>query len=77
MQFHGDFMTNSDKIINQALELSLDERVHVIDTLLASLEGIDEQNEILCVNEVEDRLDAFDKGEMKALPVEEVLRKYR
>jgi len=70
-------MTKSDKIINQALELSRDERVHVIDALLASLEAIDEQNETLWVNEVEDRLDAFDKGEMKALSIEEVLRKYR
>ncbi len=77
MQFCGDSMTKSDKIINQALELSPDERVHVIDTLLASLEAIDEQAEVLWVNEVENRLDAFDKGEMEALSIEEVLRKYR
>ena len=70
-------MTKSDQIINQALELSPDERVQVIDTLLASLEAINEQTEILWVNEVEDRLDAFDKGEMKVLSIEEVLRKYR
>lgn len=62
----------AEKLIEQALGLSAEERAAVAERLLTSLEpelsGID----LLWAQEAEDRLDAYERGEIKAIPAEEV-----
>lgn len=59
-----------------ALQLAPGDRAHLAERLLASL---DEDDEILAawVAEAERRGDAFDRGEMEAIDVDEVLARAR
>jgi len=56
------------KVIDEALGLSAQERVLVVEQLLISL---------LWAQEAEARLDAYHRGELKALSLQEVLAKYK
>lgn len=70
-----------NEILRDALDLPPIERAKLIDNLLASFEyksnpAIDS----LWAEEAENRIDAFDQGELTAIPAEEVfstLQKYR
>lgn len=64
---------NSEQILQLALALSQQDRAEVLERLLASFQippdpGIDQ----LWAKEAEDRLDAYDRGELSAVPAEEV-----
>jgi putative addiction module component (TIGR02574 family) len=45
--------------------------------LLVSLDKSDHEIEKKWAKEAEDRIDAYDKGKIKAISLEEVLKKYR
>jgi putative addiction module component (TIGR02574 family) len=64
-------------LIEQARELSPATRIEIIDGLLASLDEPDEAIDRLWAREAEDRLAAYRRGEIKAIPLNEVLAKYR
>jgi putative addiction module component (TIGR02574 family) len=65
---------NSEQILQQALALPPEDRAEVVDRLLASLQTPPDPNlDELWAREAEDRLDAFDRGELDAVPAEEVL----
>jgi putative addiction module component (TIGR02574 family) len=71
-------MTDAAKNLSaQARKLSPSERLELVDDLLASLDesdpGVDQQ----WAKEAEDRLAAYRKGEIKTVPLQEVLAKYR
>lgn len=68
----------SAKVVNDALSLSPRARAKLADKLLESLDDL-RQREIdrLWAEEAEDRLDAYEKGELKAIPGEEVFRRLR
>ena len=64
---------SSDQILKEALALPLQERAELVERLLATFQSptnplIDE----LWARESEDRLDAYDRGELNAVPAEEV-----
>jgi putative addiction module component (TIGR02574 family) len=64
---------SSEQILKEALALPLQERAELVEQLLATFQSapdphIDEQ----WAREAEDRLDAYDGGELKAVPAEEV-----
>jgi len=61
----------------QASKLSAEERIELVDEILTSLDGPDPTNDRLWAREAEERLAAYRRGEIKALPLEEVLAKYR
>jgi hypothetical protein len=48
----------------------------IIEALLSSLYEPDGAMDALWVKEAEARLDAYDRGELKAIPLAEVLAKY-
>lgn len=62
-----------DEILSAALELEPDERAILADRLLGSLdEATDTARDKLWAEEVESRLDAYDKGILKAVSAEVV-----
>ena len=67
---------NSAKVVSEALSLPLRSRAKLAEQLLESLDD-PKQKEIdrLWADEVEDRIDAYEKGELKAIPGQEVFRR--
>ncbi|MGZ8847659.1 MAG: addiction module protein [Pyrinomonadaceae bacterium] len=65
--------TSSDQILEGALALPPDDRAKVLERLLASFQTPpDPQLDELWAREAEDRLEAYDQGEMGAVSAEEV-----
>jgi hypothetical protein len=70
-------MKNSLKsIVNQVLGLSAQERSIVAEQLLLSLQSPDDRMDALWAEEAEARIDAYERGELEAVPVNEVVGKY-
>jgi len=70
-------MTDETKTLSaQARKLSPAERVELVDSILASLDEPDPNIDRLWAKEAEDRLAAYRRGEIKAVPLQEVLAKY-
>ena len=71
-------MTEAAKTLSvQARKLSPSERLELVADILASLDEPDPNIDRLWTKEAEDRLAAFRRGEIKAIPLEQVLAKYR
>jgi len=71
-------MTETTKSLSvQARKLSPSERLELVDDILASLDEPDPNVDRLWAKEAEERLAAYRRGEIKAIPLEQVLAKYR
>jgi putative addiction module component (TIGR02574 family) len=71
-------MTDATKTLAaQARKLTPEERLELVDDLLNSLLGPDKEMDRLWANEAAERWAAYQRGEIKALPLEEVLAKFR
>ncbi|MBL4773700.1 MAG: addiction module protein [Alcanivoracaceae bacterium] len=71
-------MTNAaNAIINQALELSSSERADVAEKLLLSLDEPDPCIDKIWSKEADARIEAYERGEIEAVSVEEVFKKYQ
>jgi len=70
-------MATTDNILREALTLSPSEKAQLIDKLISSLDKADKEIDELWAREAEDRIDAYDKGKLKAVSLEKVLGKYR
>src|SRR5438094_4697733 len=68
--------TRSEEILQRLLSLPASERVQLAEKLLESLEDHEKRREAWAA-ETERRLDAFENGEMGAIPGEEVLARLR
>lgn len=69
---------SSEQILKEALALPPQERAELVEQLLATFQSPpDAHIDELWAREAEDRLDAFDRGELKAVPAEEVFSKIR
>jgi putative addiction module component (TIGR02574 family) len=64
-------------VLNDALKLPPKERASVVDQILSSLDQPDQYLDDLWRKEVEERLAAYNRGEIKAIPLDDVLAKYR
>ncbi|MBF0612106.1 MAG: addiction module protein [Magnetococcales bacterium] len=64
-------------IAAQACKLSPLARLELVDAILGSLDESDQQVDRQWGQEVEERLVAYRRGEMKAVPLEDILAKYR
>ena len=69
---------NSAKVIDEAMSLPARSRAKLAERLLESLGG-PKQKEWgkLWAGEVEDRIDAYDRGELKAIPGKDVFRRLK
>ena len=62
------------EILEQALKLRPEERYVVVEGLLNSLDIPDEKIDDIWAAEAENRLEAYRKGRLKAIPMEEVFK---
>jgi putative addiction module component (TIGR02574 family) len=71
----SDPMTSqAAKVLEAALALPESERAAFVDELYASLRRTDPRIDELWAKEAEDRLAAYEAGEMKAIPAEQVFK---
>ena len=71
-------MTNTAKsIIDKALGLNSKERAIIAEELLASLDVSDSSLDVIWAKEADARIEAFNRGEIETVSVEEVFRKYQ
>lgn len=64
----------SEQILQQALALPPEERAELLEQLLAAFQGpTDPRLDELWAAEAHDRLEAYDRGELESIDVEEVL----
>jgi len=66
-----------NKILEEALTLRPAEKAELIDKLLYSLDKPDQEIDDLWAKEAESRIDAYEQGKIKAVTLEEVLKKYK
>jgi putative addiction module component (TIGR02574 family) len=69
--------TSNDEILEQLLSLPVETRAALADKLLESLDPPDEKNQRLWAEEAERRIAAYERGEIDAIPGEEVFAKLR
>lgn len=70
-------MAVSTKILKEALTLNPAQKAMLIDNLLMSLDKPDNEIEELWTKEVENRIDAYEQGKIKAVTLKTVLEKYK
>ena len=70
-------MADPTKVLEEALTLTPAQKAELIDRLLSSLDKPDKDIDELWAKEVESRIDAYEKGKIRAVTLEEVLEKYR
>ena len=70
---------NTVIVFDAAMSLPAKERAELAEKLLESLDDATEQNEIdsAWADESLSRLQAYDEGKMKGIPLDEVLRKLK
>ena len=71
-------MTKTAKTLGvRARKLSPKDRIELVDDILTSLDEPDANIDRLWAKEAEERLAVYRRGEIKAIPLEQVLAKYR
>ncbi len=69
-------MTVVENIFKEALILKPSVKVQLVDELLKSLDRPDKEIDKFWAKEAEDRIDAYDQGEIRSVSLDEVLKKY-
>jgi putative addiction module component (TIGR02574 family) len=69
-------MTVTERILKEAAALTPSEKARLIDQLIFSLDRPDAEIDRLWAEEAESRLEAYEQGRLKAVPLEKVLEKY-
>jgi putative addiction module component (TIGR02574 family) len=69
--------TATDDLLTQVLSLPPGERARLAEQLLESLEPPNERNRQLWAEEAERRLEAYERGDLKASPADEVFARLR
>lgn len=65
------------EILKDAISLLPAERAYLIDRLLESLDKPDHEIDKLWAKEAEKRIDAYENGKIKSVPIDEVIAKYK
>ena len=65
------------KLADEASKLSPDERAELVEGILESFDPIDPSNDALWLAEAQDRVQAYQRGEIAAVEMDEVLEKHR
>lgn len=69
-------MKTTTDIINEIMVLNPNDRAFIVEKLLESLDKPDKDIDTLWEKEAEQRLDAYQQGNLKTLTVEEAFLKY-
>lgn len=67
----------TQEILDRALKLPAVDKAYLVDELLTSLDKPDEAIDAVWRQEVEDRLKAYNAGNLRAVSLEQVLARYR
>ena len=67
----------TQEILDRALRLPAVDKARLVDELLTSLDRPDEAIDALWRQEVEDRIKAYNAGNLRAVSLEQILEKYR
>ena len=70
-------MNKKNELLKELLVLSPQEKASIIDELLKSLDKPDAEIDKLWKQESEARIDAYEKGQLKSVSIEEVFSKYK
>ena len=70
-------MATSEEILKEAISLSPSEQAKLVDHLISFLDKPDPELDKLWAEEAESRLDAYNRGDLKAVSLDEVLSKYK
>jgi putative addiction module component (TIGR02574 family) len=70
-------MADPNQVLKEALSLKPLEKAELIDKLLLSLDKPDEDIDELWAKEVESRIDAYEQGKIKSVPLEKIIEKYK
>ena len=70
-------MADPNELLKEALTLRPAQKAELIDKLLSSLDRPDKDIDELWAREVESRIDAYERGRIKAVTLENVLKKYK
>jgi len=70
-------MTAPAQILKEALTLRPDQKAKLVDQLLASLNKPGQEIDDLWAKEAESRIDAYERGKIRALSLSEALEKYK
>ncbi len=70
-------MDVANNILKGALTLKPSQKAKLIDRLLSDLDKPDREIDELWAKEAENRIDAYDRGNIKSVPLEKVLEKYK
>ena len=68
-------MDITNNISKDILTLKPSQKAELIDKLLSTLDKPDSEIDELWAKEAADRIDAYDRGKIKAVPLEKVLEK--
>lgn len=63
-----------NKLLEQTLTLNVNERTKLIDELFKSIDKLDEEIDQIWADEANKRLEAYRKGEIKAVPMEDIFK---
>ena len=69
--------TTTQNIIEQASQLSANQKIELIDALLATVDKPDAEIDSLWAKEADERLVDYSAGKIKSLDLSQVLAKYR
>jgi putative addiction module component (TIGR02574 family) len=67
----------AETILEHALSLAPKDRVTLVEKLLASLDQPDPAIDTFWAQEAEERIRAYEAGQVAAIPAEEVFKKYK
>lgn len=70
-------MQKKDKLLKEVLSLNPLEKANIIDELIKSLDEPDKSIDQLWIEEAENRIDEYEKGQLKSVSVNEVFSKYK
>ena len=70
-------MATPEEILKEAISLPPSEQAKLVDYLISFLDKPDPELDKLWAEEAESRLDAYNRGDLKVVSLDEVLSKYK
>jgi putative addiction module component (TIGR02574 family) len=70
-------MAATYEILKEVLALKPEQKAKLIDKLLSSLDMPDKEMDELWAEEAESRIDAYERGKIRAVSLEKVFEKYK
>jgi hypothetical protein len=70
-------MSAPNEVLKEAVNLKPAEKAELIDKLLSNLDEPDKEIDELWASEVEDRIESYEKDDLRSVSLDKILAKYR